>query len=69
MNDDNKKWSDEASIIIRWMIKELSTLKYFYREIAQGCFRSSYKNYRMKKPIETEDEIINFVIKTMKENL
>lgn len=68
-NDENRKWSNEARVIIHWMIKELSIMKYFYKEIAQGCFRSAYVNYGMKKPVETEDEIVDYVIKTMKENL
>lgn len=67
--EENRKWSNEARIIIYWMIKELSNLKYFYKEIAYGCFKTAVENYKMKKPIENEDEIIDYVIKTMKDNL
>jgi len=48
------------------MTKQLSSMKYCYREIIKGCFRTAYENYGMTKPPESEDQIVDFVIEKMK---
>ncbi len=59
-------WSKEAKDLQYYMIKQLSSCKYCYREFVIGCFEGGIDHYGFKKPEESQDDIVDFVIEIMK---
>lgn len=53
--------TQEADNIITFMIKELSSLKYCYRDIIEGCYTAAlrYRNY--VEPKEGKDFVVDKV--------
>ncbi len=54
--------SDEAKAIIARMLRELSSCKYGYKGIVEGCFSACVENYGLARPPEDKDEIVDRVI-------
>jgi len=61
------KWSSEALQLMAFMISELSTMKYGYRDIVEGCYWMSIKNCAFPKPEESIDIIVDEVIRILKD--
>lgn len=57
--------SADAESLITHMIKEISSMKYFYQSIADGCYDASINNFGMNKPVECKSTIVNLVIKQL----
>lgn len=57
--------SGEAYKIIQHMCKELSTCKYGYRDIVEGCYTTAVNHYKMAVPVETKECIIEKVISVL----
>lgn len=58
-------FSKSAHAIIHRMVTELSTNKYFYRPIAEGCYDACISNYGMTAPVEDKDLIVDKVLEVM----
>ena len=58
--------SPEANDIVIRLVKELSTMKYWSREIICGGYDACINTYGFPMPIETKDEIVDRVISTIK---
>ncbi len=54
--------SVEQSKLMAFMILELSTMKYTYRSIIEGCYEAAITNYGYKKPSESKNVIVDEVI-------
>jgi radical SAM superfamily enzyme with C-terminal helix-hairpin-helix motif len=53
--------------LIRVMVKELSSLKYCYKEIVEGCYDLLTENYNIPKPKEkTKEEVVEEVMQLFK---
>lgn len=57
--------SEEARRIIFFMCKELSTCKYVYESIVEGCYDTASNNHKMIVPIETKEWIVKKVISVL----
>ena len=62
------QWSSEALYLMTFMISELSTMKYGYRDIVKGCYWTAINNCAFPKPEESIDIIVDEVIRILKEN-
>lgn len=49
-----------------WMVGQLSSLKYAYRETVEGCYDSGVQNYGFAEPKEGRKVIVDQVIEAMK---
>ena len=58
--------SQDAYNIIRFMCHQLSTCKYAYKSIVEGCYEAAINNYSMAQPAETKNYIVNKVINIFK---
>ena len=56
------KMSNEATKIINFMVLQLSSCKYGYRIIVEGCYDTAVENYSMPVPVETKKWIVDKVI-------
>ena len=54
--------SEEARMIIHFMCKELSTCKYAYVSIVEGCYATAINIYKMTAPIATKEWVVKKVI-------
>jgi len=54
--------SEEATNVISFMCRELSSCKYGYKSIVEGCYDAAIKGYNMTVPNETKDWIVDKVI-------
>ena len=53
--------------LIRVMVKELSSLKYCYKEIVEECYDLLTENYNIPKPKEkTKEEVVEEVMQLFK---
>jgi len=59
--------SGEAESIIRFMLKEISSLTHAPREMISGCYDMSIENYGFAQPLESKVEIIDRVIDILHE--
>jgi len=61
-------FSNEARRIMGFMITELSSLKYGYRDIVEGCYQTAITNCGYDKPTESMLVIIDEVIRILNED-
>jgi hypothetical protein len=54
--------SQEGRTLMYHMIKELSSLKYGYRTVVEGCYDTLINNCGLKRPMESKSEIVVNVI-------
>lgn len=54
------------SNVVAWIIKDLSTMKYFYRSVVEGSYETALRIF--PKPIESKKHIVDFVIKIYEKN-
>lgn len=59
--------SPEAKQVMFFMLKELSTVTYCYKDYALGCFKMCIENYGYDKPGEDFEEIWIEVKKILEE--
>ena len=57
--------SKDGAAIIRRMLTELSSCKYGYRSVVDGCYLTSIGNYGMVEPEETMGSIVDMVIEIL----
>jgi hypothetical protein len=61
--------TDDAYKLIHFMVKEMMTLKYYYKFVIEGCYERATRNYGFSEPKEGRDFVIKKVHKIIKENL
>jgi hypothetical protein len=57
----------EGQAVTRRILAEVSGFKYFYRSTVAAAFETCVNHYKMTKPSELKDEIIDEVLRVMKE--
>ena len=57
--------SEEAKQLIFKILQEISGCRYLYRYIVAGSLEACLLNYGMKKPLESNDEIIDEVFRIL----
>lgn len=64
----NKQLSQLAMKIVRQMIRELSGVKYCYRDMIEGCYDTIVNHYEgFSEAKEGKEEIVDYVIKFFNE--
>ncbi len=51
--------TNEGYLVVSRMVAELSTCKYGYRNIVEGCYEACINNYHMTKPTDSRDDIVD----------
>ncbi len=57
--------ASNENLIIHFMIRKLSSCKYGYRDIVEGCYNAAVENYGFT-PVENKEEVIDKVIEILK---
>lgn len=58
--------SEKKKKILSFMIRKLSTMKYGYRDIVEGCYLAAIKNYHYVAPEEGMDDVVDSAISILK---
>jgi len=58
--------SKEGLALVRYMLKELSAMKYVYLEIAEGCYDAAVGHYGYAVPLENKEVIVGLAMATLK---
>jgi hypothetical protein len=58
--------SNEAKNLILYMIRELSSMKYFYKEIIEGAYDTAIEHKNFKVPSESKGFICDMVLRGLK---
>jgi hypothetical protein len=62
---EGAEMTQEARKLMAFVIRELSTLKYGYKTIVEGCYDVAIQKYKFAVPIESKAEIVNKVIECL----
>ena len=55
----------DKQLLVAHMVRELSTMKYFYAEIAEGCYDAAINNKGYAKPKESKESIVKEAINVL----
>jgi len=66
-NASKTNLTQKASNIAFWMIKELSPLKYAYKESIDGCFDDAIKHFGFEEPEEEKEVVVAEVTRILNE--
>jgi hypothetical protein len=50
------------------MLRELSTMKYGYRSVVEGCYDMAISNVGYSKPEESKNDIVDAVIELLNQH-
>lgn len=60
--------SPETVDVMGWMLRNLSSMKYGYKDVVEGAYDTAIMNVGLKKPPETKDEIVERVLHILNTN-
>jgi hypothetical protein len=53
--------SNEKYLIMTFMLRELSTMKYCYKSVIDGCFDAAVNNKGYAMPTEGKESVVEYV--------